>query len=325
MSSFLKALLLLFLPGALFSGDVWIDTDPSVQPGGHEVDDGFALLQAFHSSGLHVKGISVVFGNAPLVTGLPIARQIVELIGPKHLPLYVGAAGPDDLGTETAASRALVQALRSQKLTILALGPATNIATVLQTHPELAKQIERVIAVAGRRPGQHFSTGTSVSPFRDFNFELDPKAFQIILDSGVPLVLAPWEISSKVWLYAADLDKLAASDRSLNWLTGPASDWLSFWKRSFHVDGFNPFDTLAVGYATRPDLFHCETLPIRIESLPDDTLPSSAPVQNKPYLLVSANIDSKYRARYCFEAEPQFKADLMSRLITAPRRAANKN
>ncbi|MCI0390199.1 MAG: hypothetical protein MOB07_15725, partial [Acidobacteria bacterium] len=41
---------------------VWIDTDPSVAPGGHEVDDGFALIQAFHSPELEIRGVSVVFG-----------------------------------------------------------------------------------------------------------------------------------------------------------------------------------------------------------------------------------------------------------------------
>src|SRR5450759_180792 len=42
---------------------VWIDTDPSVAVGGHEVDDGFALIQAFHSKEIAIRGISVVFGS----------------------------------------------------------------------------------------------------------------------------------------------------------------------------------------------------------------------------------------------------------------------
>jgi len=325
MNSFTKSLLLLSISSKLFGGAVWIDTDPSVQGGAHEVDDGFALLQAYHSNELKIKGISVVFGNAPLVTGLSIARQIVERLGPKDMAVYAGAAGAGELGTETAASRALAGALQSQKLTILALGPATNVATVLRNHPELARRIERVIAVAGRRPGQHFSTGAAASPFRDFNFELDPAAFQVILDSGVPLVLAPWEIFSEVWLYAADLNKLAESDKSLTWLTGPAADWLAFWKKSFNVDGFNPFDTLAVGYAVRPDLFRCQTLPVNIQSLPDDIVAPGKPPQIKPYLLVSSSIDSKYRTNYCFEAEPQFKVDLMNRLLLSSRPAATRN
>jgi hypothetical protein len=97
-------------------------------------------------------------------------------------------------------------------LTILALGPVTNIATVLRKHPDLGARITRVIAVAGRRPGQRFTTGTSnPNGHRDFNFELDPEGFQVLLDSKVEIVLAPFEISSKIWLTAEDLDRLAAS------------------------------------------------------------------------------------------------------------------
>ena len=77
---------------------VWIDTDPSVARGGHEVDDGFALIQAFHSPELEVRGVSVVFGNAPLATAWPIGKEIVEKFGPKGLQVYKGATSGEDLG-----------------------------------------------------------------------------------------------------------------------------------------------------------------------------------------------------------------------------------
>ncbi len=319
----LPALLLIFaLSAGVTRGDVrgkavWIDTDPSVQRGGHEVDDGFALVQAFHSPELRILGISVVFGNSPLHEALPIGRDIVLRSGPKDMPVQEGAAGPQDLGKETPASRALAAALGAEKLTVLALGPATNIATVLKNHPELAAKMERIVAVAGRRPGQHFLTGKAAQPFRDFNFELDSEAFQVILNSGVPLVLAPWEISSKVWLNSADLHQLASRNPALTWLVQPAADWLAFWKTAFGVDGFNPFDTLAVAYVVQPALLHCETLPSRIDMLPNDIITGNQPVSRKPYLLAAKNIDSPQRVEYCFEALPAFKPDLMKRLTSA--------
>jgi len=153
---------------------VWIDTDPSVARGGHEVDDGFALIQAFHSPELAIRGVSVVFGNAPLDTAWPIGKEIVQRFGPKDLRVYKGAASGDDLGKETEASRALERDLRKERLNILAIGPVTNVATVLKLHPELAKNVIRIIAVAGRRPGQRFvSSPTQSQAFRDFNFEMD--------------------------------------------------------------------------------------------------------------------------------------------------------
>ena len=298
---------------------VWIDTDPSVQRGGHEVDDGFALIQAFHSPELQIRGISVVFGNAPLATAFPIAKEIVRRFGPENMPAYAGAASAQELGLETDASLALAAALRTERLTILVLGPATNIATVLRNHPELARKIDRIIAVAGRRPGQRFLTGRSTQPFRDLNFELDPQAFQVILDSRVPVVLAPWEVSSKVWITQADLEHLLASSPALDWLLKPASDWLAFWKQAFGVDGFNPFDTLAVGYATTPDLLGCELLRAKIKILPNDITTSDSPVR-KPFLLAGKEIRGGAVVRYCSDVQQKFKTDLLARLALGPNR-----
>src|SRR5262245_36250987 len=120
---------------------IWIDTDPSVMPGGHEVDDGLALIQAFHSSEVLVRGISVVFGNAELREERPIPTKIMEQFVPKNLHPSPVAARAEQLGVETPASRALASALQKEALTILALGPMTNIATVLQQHPELEAQM----------------------------------------------------------------------------------------------------------------------------------------------------------------------------------------
>jgi len=57
---------------------VWIDTDPAIGEKERDVDDGLALVQAVRSHELDIRGVSVVFGNAPLDRGLPIARRIVR-------------------------------------------------------------------------------------------------------------------------------------------------------------------------------------------------------------------------------------------------------
>jgi len=294
---------------------VWIDTDPSVAPGGHEVDDGLALIQAFHSPELLVRGVSVAFGNAALKEAMPIAEQIIERIGTKDLPIYPGAARADQLGTETPASRALASALQKEALTILALGPVTNIATVLRQHPELESRIIRIVAVAGRRPEQHFMTGaTGSKPFKDLNFELDPKAFQVLLDSMIPITLAPWELSSQIWINASDLQQLMSHSSDLEWLYRAAVDWLNLWKERFGVSGFNPFDTLAVGIVTSRRFMTCELLPVGIRILPSDTAEAASADTTKPYLLVSRNFEGPRFVEYCFQVKSEFKDDLLSRL-----------
>lgn len=300
---------------------VWIDTDPALGELERDVDDGFALIQAFRSPELDIRGVSVVFGNAPLDRGLPIARRLVREFGPPGIEVVPGAAEARALGEESAASRAIATALRAEPLTILALGPATNVATVLDRHPELAKRIVRVVAVAGRRPGQRFTTGTTnANGHRDFNFELDPAAFRVLLASGVPLVLAPFEISSKIWLAEKDLDQLASGPAAARALAAPARDWLALWRRLFSVEGFNPFDTLAIGYVVSPRGFACETLPIEIRTLPDDVTEPGVQgtvVPTKPFLLASSTFTTvSSTALFCSTAPAGFKSDLLERLIS---------
>lgn len=298
---------------------VWIDTDPAIGEAERDVDDGLALVQAFHSPELDIKGVSVVFGNSPLERGFPIARRLVSRYGPAGLKVFRGAANADDLSKDTDASRALAAALGRGPLTILALGPVTNVATVLSKRPELASRIVRIIAVAGRRPGQRFTTGSANRRgHRDFNFELDPRGFQVLLDANVEIVLAPFEISSKIWIDGADLDRLAASrSAAARALVPPSRAWRSMWQRLFGVDGFNPFDTLAVAYAVSPAGFSCEKLNARIDTLADDETEAGVQgtkVDRKPYLLASNTFAGAPAVTYCATAPDGFKRDLLARL-----------
>ena len=298
---------------------VWIDSDPSLQLSGHEVDDGFALIQAFHSPELKIRGVSVVFGNAPYEQAWPMGQEIVRRFAPKDVKIFSGAAKASQLGEETDAVRAMAAALQKEKLTILALGPVTNVASLLKLHPELHKNILEIIVVAGRRPGQRFiAKPEQTRPFRDFNFELDAPGFQILLDSKVSLVFAPWEVSSKVWLREAELKRLAEGTEATKFLSAPAADWLKKWQQDLGLDGFNPFDTLAVGYLTSPQLIESEELFSEIKVLPDDVNPkplANGKLAEKPYLLAGKEIKSKRRVKYCYGVSPKFAEDLMNRLL----------
>ena len=248
------------------------------------------------------------------------ATVYLTALGPQGLRVFRGAAKAADITVETPASRGLAAALRVEPLTIVALGPVTNVAAVLAKHPDLAPRVTRVIAVAGRRPGQRFTTGTkNANGHRDFNFELDPAAFQVLLDSKVEVVLAPFEISSKIWIDAADLDLLAASgSAAAHALVAPSRAWLAMWTRLFGVDGFNPFDTLAVAYAISQNGFACETLKAGIDIGADDVTEAGVQgvkVDRKPYLLASnALADGSSHVSYCSSAPDGFKQDLLARL-----------
>lgn len=288
--------------------DVWLDTDPAVGLPEADVDDGFALIQAFRSPELHVRGMSAVFGNAPLADTERIARELVAQAGPAGLEVHAGASGPDQLGVETAASAALAAALREAPLDVLALGPVTNVATVLQRHAELAPRLRRVVCVAGRRPGQEFrSSPGQPTPFPDLNFECDPAGMRVLLDSSVDLLLAGWEVASHVWITAADLDRLAAAGGTAAWLAERSRGWLAFWCDRLGATGFNPFDTLAVGAVAVPALVERMAVRVVIED-----------AGRVPHLVARAGASAGRHAEYCSRPAPGFKSELLGRLTSRP-------
>lgn len=297
---------------------IWIDTDPSVARGGCEIDDGLALIQAFNSPELDIRGVSTVFGNASLDRTDAIAREIVNRFGPKGLNVYTGAAGAHDLGVSTSASKAIASALETEPMTIIALGPVTNIATVVSSRPDLAANIRQVVAVAGRRPGQQFrSCPHQPRSFPDLNFELDAEAFGVLLEARIPLVLAPWELSSRVWLTGAEVESLKLGGKAARWIYGPAVDWLEWWRGTLGLEGFNPFDTLAIGYLTSPHFLIWEDLHAEIVILPND-IDMAQPGEDvavKPFLYVGREIKSSYNVRYCYDVAREFQDDLMERLL----------
>ncbi len=292
---------------------IWIDSDPAIGIPSCDVDDGLALIQAFHSPELEVAGVSAVFGNAPLEKTFPLAAEICARFGPAKLPVLEGAAAAGDLGRENEAVRGMASALARGPLSILALGPLTNVASLLQLQPELAPRIERIVMVAGRRPGlEFFSTKTQQEPFPDFNFECDPVAMQGVLDGRSELVFAPWEVSSHVWVTAADLDALEKTGEPGAYLARHSRDWLRFWTDSLGAPGFNPFDTLAVAWLTHPELLESYTGPVRIEPAAAGDRNAAAP-RLQVDASASADADAR-RAIYCHRPRPEFKPLLLERL-----------
>ncbi|MGI8413365.1 MAG: nucleoside hydrolase [Solirubrobacteraceae bacterium] len=283
---------------------VWIDTDPAVGVPERDVDDGFALLQALRSAELEVVGVSTVFGNTDLERAYAIAAELLHLAGHDEMPLHPGAADAGALGAPSAASRAMVRALERSPLVVLALGPLTNVATALRD-PAAAAHVERVVAVAGRRPGQRFQVGTGEDALPDLNFESDvPAAAELLAQADLELLLAPFEVSSHVRIGEPELRALEAGPSTARWLVPPSRRWLEHWREHFGVDWFHPFDTLAVAAVATPELIELEALEIAIVEAPGAEL-HAAP-----------ELPGGRPARYAHRPHPRFRDDLMARLLS---------
>lgn len=296
---------------------VWIDTDLAAGmkrvsgEGYSDVDDAYAILQLIKAENVEIKGISAVFGNTSLENAFPLCQKMNAEFAEGKIPVHKGAAeaiDPKNVGTNDAVE-ALAKALKKQQLIILAIGPATNIALLLLLYPELKSQIEEVILVAGRRKAiDYFEIGTKGTNAQDLNFDLDPDAFRVLFESQVKVVLCPFEISNKVWLKKADLDRLETGDAGNKWLAEVSQDWLAQWI-NLGADGFNPFDVLASHYIIAPEDLVMEQLNAHLEIHLDDTVPENDRKVFKNYLLCDKN--EGFPVRYCYDVVDGYHERLM--------------
>lgn len=204
---------------------VIIDTDPGV-------DDAFALLLAMRSPELKIEGITPVAGNVPLELTLPNALRMVEIAGRTDIPVAPGASRPlerrlvtatyahgeNGLGgaefpapktkpiADTAADfiRRTVRKYPGE-VTLITLGPQTNVATALASDPELAKLIKGVVMMGGSL------SGGNVTPSAEFNLYVDPEAARIVFQSGIPLSMVGLDVTRKTALTDAHVQRLEAA------------------------------------------------------------------------------------------------------------------
>jgi inosine-uridine nucleoside N-ribohydrolase len=234
---------------------IWIDTDPAVTAGNGEVDDAFALFQALRSPELDIVGVSAVFGNCEISHAYPMAQEIVRQTGRTDIRVWCGEGVEG--GRDSEAVVPLFEAINAGPITILALGPFTTIAAALARPGVNLANIESIIFVGGRRPGQEFRVSAQQQkPFRDANFERDVGATAAVLALGLPMVFAGWEVCAQMWMTGDHLDWLMAhGDDGAQWLATSARGWLANWQQHLGTPGFTPFDTLAVGWLFVPELF----------------------------------------------------------------------
>jgi purine nucleosidase len=185
----------------------WIDTDTAS-------DDAVAILMALRWPDVIVEGISVVAGNVPADMAAKNARYTVELCG-KDTPVYLGALrplvrepywafffhGPDGMGGMNYPEpknpvqpkhgvQALIDAVRADpgEITLVTLGPLTNIAMALRQAPDLVEKIPMVYMMGGAA-----CTVGNITPAAEFNIWVDPEAANAVFHSGLPILMVGWE------------------------------------------------------------------------------------------------------------------------------------
>jgi inosine-uridine nucleoside N-ribohydrolase len=258
---------------------VWIDTDPGI-------DDCLAILLALRSPEIDVLGISTVHGNTDLAQATANALRVTEL-AQADVPVWAGADrsvcgqlrtaeyihGGDGLGDLLPAPATkprpgfAVHAMAEQILshgrpvTLIALGPLTNVALALAVYPDLAGAIERIVIMGGaiRREG-------NTTPSAEFNTYCDPEAAARVVASGVPQLWVPLDVTMQAILPAARSRDLAASTDSVASFIGELTTFYSgHYRRTYGIDGSCLHDPLTVAVLLDPSLVTCRELFLRIE------------------------------------------------------------
>jgi inosine-uridine nucleoside N-ribohydrolase len=253
-----------------------------------DIDDGFAIVEAINSDVIELLAVTTVFGNGPLREVDRVAREIIQMKG-VDVPVYSGAAAAIDISAAdmesgaadmesgaaatapNAAVAAMAEILAMRRSHIAAIGPLTNIGLLIEHFPQVLDNIESIIIVAGRSRENRFYLGDK-GPVRDFNFENDVAATRLLLDAGLPLVLAGFELTSQVAITEQDLETIAkSSSPTARYFYDNSLAWCRHWTKTFPSDvGFHPWDSAAISWLKHPDYFASESRGWRIRHSPED-------------------------------------------------------
>lgn len=266
-----------------------IDTDPGQ-------DDAVAILLALASPELEVIGITAVAGNVPLSLTETNARKICELAGRPDIKIYSGAIRPlmrqlvtaeevhgksgldgPDLPEPTMklqpqhAVDYLVETLMAEPegtITLCPLGPLTNIALALIKEPKIAGRIKQIVLMGGG----YFEQG-NVTPSAEFNIYVDPHAADVVLKSGVPIVMMPLDVTHKALTTRTRVEAIRAIGTPVGEATAALLDFFERYdEQKYGTDGGPLHDPCVIAWLLKPDLFSGHDCNVVVETMSELTM-----------------------------------------------------
>ena len=253
-----------------------IDTDPGV-------DDAIALLMALSSPEIDVIGLTTTAGNVPIGPATRNALAILESLGRTDIPVAKGATRPlrgrfayarhvhsaeglthplpppTSRTSDTGAVRFLAQTLRANPgaVTVIALGPLTNLARLHRDHPTVLPLAKRLLVMGGA-----VQTFGNITPHAEFNFYSDPTAARLVVESGIPLTLIDMAPCRQVFLTSDDV----ASARPSSAAGTLAERLLAGWFRQGATrERFNMYDPLTLVAAIAPHAIKLRSVTMTVD------------------------------------------------------------
>ncbi|KAE8022740.1 hypothetical protein FH972_008517 [Carpinus fangiana] len=261
-----------------------IDTDPGI-------DDAMAIFLALRSPEVEVIGLTTIYGNVYTTLATRNALHLLEVAGRTDIPVAEGSHvtitkgtklriadfvhGVDGLGNqnfsppkgkpiEQSAVAFLIEqaALYPGKLTVVALGPLTNIALAIQQDPSFLKNIGQIVLLGGA-----FGVNGNVNPAGEANIFGDPDAADIVFTSGANVLAVGINVTHQVVLSDADREKLARSDgKFAQYLCKILEVYFSYHRDSYGTKGVYLHDPAVLLAAVDPSLFTYTEGVVRVQT-----------------------------------------------------------
>ncbi len=248
-----------------------LDCDP-----GH--DDAIALVLALASPELEVKAVTSSAGNQTPDKTLRNVLRMLTLLKRSDIPVAGGAVKPlmrdliiaDNVHGETGldgpalpepdfapqnctAVELMAKVLREspEPVTLVATGPQTNVALLLNSHPELHAKIARIVIMGGAMGLGNWT------PAAEFNIYVDPEAAEIVFQSGIPVVMAGLDVTHRAQIMADDIERFRAIN---NPVARTVAELLDFFMEYYKTEkwGFQGaplHDPCTIAWLLKPEIF----------------------------------------------------------------------
>ncbi|MBU7498427.1 pyrimidine-specific ribonucleoside hydrolase RihA [Lactiplantibacillus pentosus] len=262
--------------------DIILDCDP-----GH--DDAIALMIAVASKNINLLAVTTSAGNQKHSQTLRNAMSLLTLMKREDIPVASGNAKPltRDLisgismhgitgldgatlpnpdffsqGIPATELMAKILSTHQKKVTLVVTGPCTNVALFLSVHFELRSSIKQIVILGGGMGLGNWG------PTTEFNIQVDPEAAKIVMESGIPIVLAPLNVDFEAQLLPEEIKKIHKIKNTVADVMGGLLDFygMSFDHQHWNFKGLPLYDPCTVAWLIDPTKFESQRCNVAVET-----------------------------------------------------------
>lgn len=255
------------------------------------IDDAMAIIYAIESKQLDILGITTVNGNVPLENVTTNTLKVLQLTGREDIKVYSGAKEPylkeahhvfeihgnDGIGNaldnmtieskteETFAADFIIESVKAnpEEITLILVGPLTNLALALKKAPEIADLIKRVVIMGGAvaSPG-------NTTPTAEFNIYADAEAAKVVFHKGLDIVLVGLDVTRHAMIDLSHIEGLAGH-RYYDFIKKSTEVYRQFYESQHGRNACALHDPLTVGYVLDETFLKTQEVYVDVETKSD--------------------------------------------------------